>query len=72
MIYRNKPRPDAPPGQPIDLAYLKYIWQYPARTSVIVTELIREHGAELPVISLDNRKRIDTLLSAMRRVAGGV
>jgi adenylate kinase family enzyme len=66
MIYRNKPRPDAPPGQPIDLAYLRYIWKYPARTDTLVRELIDRHGSGTSVIRLDRRKHVKTLLSALQ------
>jgi hypothetical protein len=72
LIYRNKPRPDAPSDQPIDLAYLRYIWKYPARTAVLVSELIEEHGADKPVIKLDNPKRVDSLISALQASANGV
>ena len=66
MHYRNKPRPDAPPEQPIDLAYLSYIWKYPAETDVLVSELIEEYGRDTPVVRLDNRKSIETLVSSLR------
>lgn len=72
IFYRNKPRPDAPSSQPIDLAYLRYIWRYPAHTDSLVTELIREHGPYLPVIKLDNRKSVARLLSALQGGSCGV
>ncbi len=69
LFYRNKPRPDAPPSQPIDFAYLRYIWRYPAHTNVLVNERITEHGADLPVVSLNGREDCEVLLSAVRRRA---
>jgi adenylate kinase family enzyme len=66
VIYRNKPRPDAPPSQPIDLAYLRYIWKYPVRTDTLVRELIDEHGSHIPVVRLEKRENIELLLSAMQ------
>jgi adenylate kinase family enzyme len=71
LFYRNRPRPDAPPDQPIDLAYLKYIWCYPARTGTQVNALIAEHGADLPVVSLNGRGGSEMLLSVLRQVAAG-
>jgi adenylate kinase family enzyme len=68
---RNKPRPDAPPDQPIDLAYLRYIWRYPKRTDTLVRKLIDEHGAQLPVIRLDKREHFETLLSALQVTPAG-
>jgi len=66
LSYRNKPRPDAPPGQPIDLAYLRYIWRYPKRTDMVVRELIDKYGAHIPVIRLDKRESVVALLSALQ------
>lgn len=72
MHYRNKTRPDAPSDQPIDLGYLKYIWNYPVQTDALVSELIRQYGKELPVIRLDNRKGVEALIAALRDSSGGV
>ena len=66
LIYRNKPRLDAPSDQPIDLPYLRYIWLYPVRTDTLVRELIKKHGPEIPVIRLDKRESIGMLISALR------
>jgi adenylate kinase family enzyme len=68
LIYRNKPRPDAPPDQPIDLAYLRYIWNYPARTDTMVRELIDRQGPRIPVITLEKRQSVEALLSALQAV----
>ena len=43
-------RPDAPPGQPIDRAFLRYIWNYPTVTRPLVDRLIRQYGAEKKLI----------------------
>jgi len=67
LVYRNKPRPDAPPDQPIDLAYLRYIWEYPKRTDTLVHELVEKHGAHIPVVRLEKRKIVDTLLSELQK-----
>jgi adenylate kinase family enzyme len=62
MTHWNAPRPDAPPGQPIDRAFLRYIWQYPARTHPLVRHLLAEHGHHTTVVVLDGAKDIDRLL----------
>jgi adenylate kinase family enzyme len=69
--YRNKPRPDAPPDQPVDLAYLRYIWRYPKRTDTLVRELIDRHGPRKPVIRLDRRENVAALLSALQAARAG-
>lgn len=66
LFYRNKPRPDAPPDQPIDLAYLRYIWRYPVRTDALVRELIDRHGSQLPVVRLEKRQNVEAMLSALQ------
>lgn len=65
LYYRNRPRPDAPPGQPIDLAYLRYIWKYPLETTSIVHELIEKHGPYKPFIRLDSRKSMDAFMLSL-------
>lgn len=66
LAYRNRPRPDAPSGQPIDRDYLRYIWRYPARTDALVRELIHTHGPQLPVIRLNDRPGSERLLARLR------
>jgi adenylate kinase family enzyme len=67
MYYRHRPRPDAPPGQPIDLAYLRYIWKYPRVTSTVVHDLIEKHGPDKPLIRLDSRKRMDVFMKSLQK-----
>jgi adenylate kinase family enzyme len=69
LTYRNKPRPDAPSGQPIDYPYLRYIWRYPGRTDPLVNALIKQHNPQIPVIRLGNRKAVNKLLSALQAVS---
>jgi hypothetical protein len=71
LRYRNKPRPDAPADQPIDLAYLRYIWRYPVHTDTLVRGLIDTHGPRIPVIRLEHRRDIKTLLSVLRDAPAG-
>ena len=40
-------RPDAPSRQPIDRAFLLYIWRYPVVTRLTVIDLVRQYGQEL-------------------------
>jgi adenylate kinase family enzyme len=71
LSHRNRPRPDAPPDQPLDLAYLRYIWRYPQRTDTLVREHIDRHGPQIPVIRLDQRENVAALLSALQAAQTG-
>ena len=67
VYYRDRLRPDAPAGQPIDLAYLRYIWRYPQVTSMIVNELIEEYGPDKPVIRLASRNSMDGFIVSLQK-----
>ncbi len=69
LTYRNKTRPDAPAGYPVDFAYLRYLWRYPVRTDRLVRKLIEKHGPQIPVIKLEKRENIDRLLAALQAAA---
>jgi adenylate kinase family enzyme len=71
LMYRNKTRPDAPAGYPIDLAYLRYLWKYPVRTDNLVRELVGKYGPQIPVIRLDKQDRIESLMSDLQAVRAG-
>lgn len=59
------PRPDAPPGQPIDLPFLRYIWGYPSRTRPLVASLLRQHGPGTPVLTLAGPADVAALLAEL-------
>jgi adenylate kinase family enzyme len=66
MIYRNMPRPDAPLKQPVDLAYMRYIWKYPGKTEPLVNKLIAKHSQDIPTIQLNSRRSIESLISVLQ------
>jgi adenylate kinase family enzyme len=66
LMYRNRQRPDAPSGQPIDVPYLRYIWRYPTRTEPLVTSLIEKYGPQTPVFRLGNKGSATNLLTALK------
>jgi len=72
LAYRNKPRPDAPSGQPIDIAYLRYIWRYPRQTDTLVRALVERHGPRIPVIRLDKQADTRSFIASLQSRAGGV
>jgi adenylate kinase family enzyme len=66
LLQGDRPRPDAPPGQPIDRAFLRYIWQYPGRTRPQVQALLEQHGRDKIAIVLQRSGDLDRLLDAVR------
>ncbi len=66
LIHRNRPRPDAPPAQPLDISYLRYIWGYPARTRPLLNALIKRHGQEKCVVVLNGRRGISKLIAEVQ------
>jgi adenylate kinase family enzyme len=52
LLDRGRVRPDAPPGQPLDRAFLRYIWRYPDATRPILQAELHEHGEGKTVIVL--------------------
>lgn len=65
MIHRGGPRPDAPPRQPIDIPFLRYIWRYNTETRQRVNALIEKHGADKRVVVLNGPKDINGLIAEM-------
>jgi adenylate kinase family enzyme len=58
---RHRARPDAPPGQPLDRAFLRYIWRYPVATRPVLLAHLREHE-DTAVIVLRGRREAARLL----------
>ena len=66
----DRNRPDAPAGQKLDFAFLKYIWRYPKVTEPFVLECIREQGADKPVIALAGSAEAKGFLENVKAFAG--
>jgi adenylate kinase family enzyme len=64
----RKPRPDAPAGQPIDRAFLRYVWRYPTHTRPQVDAAIARHGPDKNVIVVKGSRGIQALLAELRVV----
>ena len=62
------PRPDAPPGQRIDRAFLRYLWRYPTATRPLLLAELREHGDGKTVIVVHGRRQVGRLLADVRHV----
>jgi adenylate kinase family enzyme len=64
----NGARPDAPPGQRIDRAFLRYLWRYPHVTRRELEAGLREHGGGKTVIVLRGRGQAGRLVQDLRRL----
>lgn len=63
-------RPDAPAGQKLDRAFLRYIWRYPAVTRPILFESIRRYGPDIPLIQFKGSSDIQSFLQQAQRMIG--
>jgi adenylate kinase family enzyme len=68
---RGRERPDAPAKQPLDWAFIRYVWCYPSRSDPLIERTLREHGAELRAIELDGEIGARTLLARVAARAAG-
>lgn len=66
LVHGRKPRPDAPAGQPIDRAFLRYVWRYPTHTRPLVDAAIARHGPHKNVIVVKGSRGIRSLLAELR------
>jgi adenylate kinase family enzyme len=62
----RRDRPDAPPGQRLDRAFLRYLWRYPASTRPLLLARLGEHGDGKTVIFLDGRRDVRRLVDDIR------
>ena len=64
-------RPDAPDGQTLEYAFLRYIWQYPSVTRPFVHQCLQQYGAEKPVVELKGSGQIQRFLEQVEREVAG-
>jgi len=60
-------RPDAPDGQKLNRAFLRYIWRYPAVTQPFVLECIRKFGSEKNLIELNSPSDMQRFLEQVQQ-----
>ncbi len=60
-------RPDAPDGQRLEPAFLKYIWQYPDVTGPFVAECIRQYGSDKTIVPLRGSGEIRQFLRQIQQ-----
>lgn len=58
-------RPDAPPGQPIDWPFVRYVWRYPTVTRPLVYKMVHEHGDNKPLIILNSHQQMNQMLRSL-------
>lgn len=62
-------RPDAPAGQRLDRAFLRYIWRYPAVTGPFLFDCIRRYGADKTLVKLSGSNETQRFLWQVERAA---
>lgn len=66
-LYGDRGRRDAPSGQPLDRAFLRYIWEFPSKTEPVVREEISRHGAHAALIVVRGPRGGEGLLDRLAR-----
>ena len=65
LFVDDRRRLDAPPGQPVDRAFLRYIWNYPGVTQPLVWEHLRKYGDHLTIVTLRNSRETARLIRGL-------
>ena len=60
-------RPDAPAGQKLDLAFLRYIWNYPKVTRPFVFDCIQQYGQDKPLIPIRGAGEAERFIQAVEQ-----
>ena len=63
----DRVRTDAPPGQKVDRAFLRYVWQYPTITEPMVWDLIRKYAPDTAVKVVHGNRAKSRFLQALRQ-----
>ena len=66
----DRPRVDAPPGQPLDRALLRYVWRYESDTRRVVMSALERYGSHLAVVRLPSRRAARGLAERLEARAG--
>lgn len=71
LLYRGRSRPDMAPGCPErpTLAFLRWVWQYPARTRPKVLRLLAAYGEGREVFRLRTSAEVEEFLARLTRRA---
>jgi adenylate kinase family enzyme len=65
LVYWRGNRPDAPSGEPLDRAFIRYIWRFPTITRETVFARLREYGRADETIILNGPGGVKRLLRQM-------
>lgn len=68
VTYRNRTRPDMGPGctEKLDLAFLRWIWQFPGKTLATIEGRLAKLGPEVKLIRLHSPNEVEAFLSEVR------
>jgi adenylate kinase family enzyme len=67
LMHRITPRPDLPDGCPekIDLAFVRWIWDYPRSSRPRIAAALERAGPHVEVVTITRRAQAMTLLAAV-------
>jgi adenylate kinase family enzyme len=63
----DRNRPDAPAGQKLDRAFLRYIWQYPSVSQPLVFDGIEQLGSNKPLVVLHSAREMANFIQGMQQ-----
>jgi adenylate kinase family enzyme len=62
LVVDRTPRPDAPPGQKLDISFLRYIWNYSKVTRPMIMKQLNHSGAKKLTFVLHGPKEVREFL----------
>ena len=65
LLVDDDRRPDAPAGQKLDLAFLRYIWRYPRDSQPLIHKCLQQCSAQKTVITLRRHSQATQLLQQL-------
>jgi adenylate kinase family enzyme len=70
IVADREVRPDAPPGQKFDGAFLRYIWKYSQATKPIIMQELQRRGPGMLTVALHGQRDIRRLIRGIESRTG--
>lgn len=68
LLTDDQRRPDAPAGQKLDLAFLRYVWRYPRDSRPIIQSCLQAHGMDKVCITIRKPREMTQLLDVLATI----